>query len=92
MTTPQSLRTDIIAMLGTDRPTTQQLWTLVKLSKYVRQRARSNIAFNNLFNQLFPHTKFQQITKQNADGSSYQGLMITVDGQSYNSSSTDDTD
>jgi len=59
--------------------TANQLWAITKLCKHVRLRARNNSAFNNLFNSLFPHARFRQVTKTKKDGSQYPGLSITVD-------------
>ncbi len=64
----------------TNKLTTEQLWAIVKLCKYVRLRARNNAAFNNLFNQVFPYATFSQVTKQRLDGSYYPGLKITIEG------------
>lgn len=58
-----------------------QLWALVKLSKYVRLRARNNSAFNNLMNSLFPHATFRQVTKTKSNGETYPGLSITINGK-----------
>lgn len=57
-----------------------QLWTIVKIAKWIRLRARNNSAFNNVMNQLFPYANFRQVTKQKPDGSTYPGLQITVNG------------
>ena len=59
-----------------DKLSTEQLWCIVKLCKYVRLRARNNTAFNNLFNQVFPYAKFTQVTKSRSDGTTYPGLSI----------------
>lgn len=66
-----------------------QLWALVKLSKHVRLRARNNSAFNNLFNSLFPYARFRQIQKTKANGEKYEGLSITVAGQTHEGESDD---
>ncbi|MEK6880573.1 MAG: hypothetical protein AABY22_13230 [Nanoarchaeota archaeon] len=58
--------------------TAKQLWTLTKLSKHVRLRARNNSAFNNLFSRLFPYAKFNQVNKLKKDGTSYLGLQIKI--------------
>jgi hypothetical protein len=57
-----------------------QLWALVKLSKYVRLRARNNSAFNNLMNSLFPQASFRTVTKTKRDGTQYPGLQIAMKG------------
>lgn len=80
MTTPSSLKADIERDFGT-KLSPQQLWTLVKLCKHVRLRCRNNSAFNNCFNQVFPHARFTQVTKHKTDGTPYPGLSIVVDGQ-----------
>lgn len=73
----ENLRKAIQEAFGdTSTLNTKQLWALVKLSKYVRLRARNNAAFNNLFSALFPHAQFKQVNKTRADGSSYIGLSI----------------
>lgn len=58
-----------------------QLWTIVKLAKWIRLRARNNSAFNNVMNQLFPNATFRTVTKTKPDGTTYPGLQITVNGQ-----------
>ena len=60
--------------------TVRQMWWLVKLIKHCRQRCRNNAALNNYLNRNFEHLKFQQVTKERQDGSTYPGLQIT-DGQ-----------
>lgn len=60
--------------------TTEQLWVLTKLSKYVRMRAKSNVAFNNYMNGIFTGARFEKIQKQNHRGETYDGLQITVKG------------
>lgn len=69
---------DVEAKLG--KLTLEQLWAIVKIAKHVRLRARNNTAFNNYFNRIFPYAQFKTITKQHADGTTYPGLQITVDG------------
>jgi hypothetical protein len=56
--------------------TTRQLWLLTKFAKHVRLRCRSNAAFNNYMNSMFPYASFKQVTKTKEDGSSYEGLTI----------------
>lgn len=73
-TTPTSMQQEFKELFQTLTP--KQIWLVVKLCKYVRLRARNNIAFNNLFNTVFPDYTFKQITKTRADGSSYPGLSI----------------
>ena len=66
--------------LATEFPsiTLRQLWTISKLAKRVRTRARNNIAFNNMMNRLFPDFDFKQVNKNNANtGIAYPGLQIT---------------
>ena len=62
--------------------TVRQLWVLVKIAKTVRLRCRSNKAFNNYMNRIFPYASFDEVTKTKADGTSYPGLQITVGGES----------
>lgn len=54
--------------------TLRQVWTIVKLSKRIRQRARNNAAFNNLMNRLLPNFEFREVPKDNKWG---KGLQIT---------------
>lgn len=63
--------------------TPRQMWTIVKLCKWVRLRARNNSAFNNLFNNLFREQgfNFREVTKQKPNGERYPGLQITYDGR-----------
>lgn len=64
--------------------TSKQLWLLVRFAKYVRLRARNNVAFNNLANRIFPYAKFRQIEKTNTkDGTKYMGLSLVVDGEEF---------
>ena len=81
MTTPSTMKADFESQFG--KLNAKQLWLITKLSKYVRLRARNNAAFNNLFNQVFPHARFSQVTKTRiprfvGDAPSYPGLQITV--------------
>ena len=64
-----------------EKLTARQVWWLVKFSKHVRGRCRSNAAFNNYMNRNFPHAKFENVLKTTIDGSTYQGLKITVNGE-----------
>jgi hypothetical protein len=60
------------------KPTISQLQFLVKLSKHVRGRCRSNIAFNNYMNRTFGSVaRFRSVTKQGPMGP-YEGLEIVV--------------
>lgn len=67
--------------LGERKLTARELWALVKICKHVRLRCRNNAAFNNAFNSAFPYATFRQVNKTRADGSTYPGLQITVEGQ-----------
>lgn len=69
--------------------TAEQLWAITRLCKHVRLRARNNSAFNNLFNQLFKHATFRQVTKTKQDGSTYPGLSITVDNNEISENEED---
>jgi hypothetical protein len=64
-----------------DNITPRQLWWLVKFAKHVRLRCRNNSAFNNYLNRNFSNATFKEVTKHKKDGTSYQGLSITVNGQ-----------
>lgn len=67
------------AELFPDRLTYRQLWWITKLAKGVRLYCRSNVAFNNYFNQVFAGiAKFEQITKTKPGGETYPGLKITL--------------
>ena len=59
-----------------------QLWFLVKFAKHVRQRCRSNAAFNNFMNRNFPHAKFEEVEKFDFHGNPYRGLKISI-GEEY---------
>jgi len=61
-----------------DTLTREELWWLTKFAKFVRQRARNNAAFNNYMNRNFPHATFRQVPKENPDGSTYEGLEISI--------------
>lgn len=71
---------EVEAALG--KMTLKQLWAVVKIAKYVRLRARNNTAFNNYMNAIFPYARFEQVTKVRADGQTYPGLRITIEGES----------
>lgn len=63
--------------------TTAQLWVIIRFAKQVRMRCRSNKAFNNFAELCFPYANFQQVTKTHPiTHVSYEGLKITIDGQS----------
>lgn len=74
---PQDIKRQWKELFGTDGPTVLQAWFLVKLSKHVRGRCRSNAAFNNFFNAAFPNLRFKDVPKQNDRGEEYDGLEIT---------------
>jgi hypothetical protein len=64
--------------------TPAQIWTIVKIAKYVRLRCRSNTAFNNFFNAIIPYAKFRQIEKTNSKtGEIFMGLSIVVEGHEF---------
>jgi len=80
MTTPETLREDFKKEFGSEL-TLKQLWLIVKLSKYVRLRARNNTAFNNLFNAIFsPYAKFKPVEKTRINR--YSGMKETYPGLS----------
>lgn len=92
----------IEAAFGTEL-TTQQLWALVRLAKHVRKYARSNAAFNNMANVVFPYAKFKQITVENPkfnpnmpiskwNSKTYEKLTIEVKGQSTPDDADSDDD
>jgi hypothetical protein len=62
----------------TENLTVAQLWVLVKFSKHVRGRCRNNAALNNYLARNFPHARFKQVPKENAQGEEYDGLEITL--------------
>lgn len=79
-----SLQTEIKENFG--ELNSRQLWALVKLSKFVRLRARNNTAFNNAFNQIFPNARFNTVNKTRNDRYTgrpvtYPGLQIVVQGE-----------
>lgn len=51
----------------------EQLWALTKMLKHARLRCRSNAAFNNYMNRMFPYARFEQVNKGDHDG-----LSITI--------------
>ena len=62
--------------------TFEQLWSMVKLSKMVRLRCRSNKAFNNAFNIIFAgRAEFREVQKYRKDNTSYMGLSIKMNGK-----------
>lgn len=68
-------------VFGVTEFTAEQLWALTKFAKRVRLRARNNGAYNNLCNRMFPYARFRQVPKVNSKGETYDGLSITVNGQ-----------
>lgn len=58
--------------------TAKQLWAMTNFAKNARLRCRSNAAYNNMGNQVFPEARFEQVTKTRADNTTYPGLKITV--------------
>ena len=85
MADSSQLKASLEKAFGTEL-TGEQLWALVKLSKFVRLRARNNSAFNNLFNSLFPNAQFRTVTKERKNWKtgqmeSYPGLSIVIKGQ-----------
>jgi len=83
----QKLNEDLKTMPFPDKMTAQQLWFIVKFAKAARRFCRSNVAFNNLSNQVFGDiAEFRQVTKTKADGSTYPGLRIVMkNGTTYDS-------
>ena len=67
-----------------------QLWWFVKFAKHARLRCRSNAAFNNWANRVFPQASFEQVPKVGGNGRQYLGLRITVAGETREE--TPDTD
>jgi len=61
--------------------TLRQLWLLTKFAKNVRLRCRNNKAFNNFMNATFPYARFAQVPKTKQDGTRYEGLSISINGQ-----------
>lgn len=75
-------------MLEINMLTVEQIWWLVKFSKHVRGRCRSNAAFNNYMNRNFSHARFETVTKE-YNGKVYQGLKITVNGETMEGEDND---
>lgn len=65
----------------------RQLWALARFAKMVRLRCKSNAAFNNKMNTVFPYATFRQIEKTRpkrfhaGETETYLGLQITLKGQ-----------
>lgn len=77
----QSLKVEFEKEFG--KLNSRQLWAITKLAKFVRLRARNNVAFNNAMNEIFPHAKFRTVTKNRTprfpgDSPTYPGLQISV--------------
>ena len=70
--------------------TALQLWALTRFSKNVRFRCRNNSAFNNMMGRVFPHATFRQVPKVSAGGKHYEGLQITVNGQTVDETESDE--
>ena len=88
------LKASLEKAFGTEL-TGEQLWALVKLSKWVRLRAKNNNAFNNLFNNLFPNAQFRTVTKERKNWKtgqmeSYPGLSIIFKGETVNQEEDDE--
>lgn len=73
--------------LTLDNLSAKQLWWLVKFAKHIRGRCRSNAAFNNYMNRNF-NAQFQEVPKE-YNGRIYQGLKITVNGESIEGEDND---
>lgn len=94
MADSSQLKASLEKAFGTDL-TGEQLWALVKLSKWVRLRARNSAAFNNLFNSLFPHAQFRTVTKERINyktklKETYPGLSIIIKGETVNQEEDDE--
>lgn len=61
-----------------EKPDTQALWAISMLAKHCRKYCRSNAAFNNFMNRIFPHARFEQVMKVDKEGEKYQGLEIII--------------
>lgn len=75
----KQLRDEFSTAFGLDIAslTPTQLNWLVKFSKHVRGRCRSNAAFNNYMNASFAPAKFLEVPKE-WNGKQYKGLKITA--------------
>lgn len=94
MADSSQLKASLERAFGTEL-TGEQLWALVKLSKFVRLRARNNGAFNNLFNSLFPNAEFRTVTKERKSYKTgqiekYPGLSIVIKGQTVEQEEDDE--
>lgn len=67
--------------------TYRQMWFIIKVAKGARLYCRSNVAFNNFFDQIFGEVvTFRQVTKVKPGGEKYEGLQVTMkmaDGTEY---------
>ena len=74
----ERLKKEVVELFP-DGLTYRQLWWVTKLAKGARLYCRSNVAFNNYFNQIFAgRAKFEQVTKTKPSGETYPGLKVTV--------------
>jgi hypothetical protein len=53
-----------------------EAWAVVLLIRHARKYCRSNAALYPALGRLFPNLKFKTVTKTNARGETYQGLVI----------------
>jgi len=56
--------------------TVDEAWSMVLLIRHARRYCRSNSALYPCLSRLFPHLRFKTVTKTNAKGETYQGLVI----------------
>lgn len=61
-----------------EKPDSRALWAISMFAKHCRKYCRSNAAFNNFMNRLFPHSHFRQVQKIDKEGIEYSGLEITI--------------
>lgn len=70
--------------------TVHELWQIVKLCKLCRRSCRHNTAFNAAMSAAFPYAQFQQVQKFNkVTNKTYEGLKITVAGETVGDSNDD---
>lgn len=54
------------------------LWAISMFAKHTHKYCRSNAAFNNFMNRIFPHAHFRQVMKMDKEGLEYEGLEIEI--------------
>ena len=56
--------------------TEDEMWWLIKLSKHIRGRCRSNKALMNFLNLNFSQFEFRLVERKGQDGQSYRATVI----------------